>query len=280
MAPAVAVFVMLCLLFAVISLLATAIQLTTTGTATDWFAWALATLCTGTLVCSNVAYWAAHHKVTVGMVMPSIFSLIPATVISLAYTRAPTFGSIALWAILSISVIVLIAYMAGICLLRSAYADAPKPEQDAVIFVLGGSIQGGRPSITLARRLDRAAEILSTSHDCTLVLTGGPVPDDTRCEADYMADYLLEKGIRPESLILERRARNTAQNISYALALIDETDLTRQLCVITSDYHVRRALNEGRRCGVELVPIASQTPPVSRLQQWCREVLVTYLTLA
>ena len=88
-----------------------------------------------------------------------------------------------------------------------------------------------------------------------------------------MNDYLIRSGVDPQSLFLERAACNTAQNVRNSIEMLEEKGSSHQLCVLTSDYHIFRALREGRKHGVSLVPIACPTSKSSRLQQWSREVL-------
>ena len=68
-------------------------------------------------------------------------------------------------------------------------------------------------------------------------------------------------------------ARNTRENIERSCELLDACAFGGQRCVVTSDYHLLRALFEAQQVGVALVPIAAPTPPGTALQQWCREVL-------
>ena len=233
---------------------------------------------------SNMRYWASHRKTSVGMVPPAVASLAPASLAALLWAGANDVLTGLLWAALAVSsgTIAVCTFWFG--RLRSAYAHSEEPERTAVIIVLGGTIRNGMPCPTLVQRLVKAEELWQESPNRMLVLTGGPVPDDPsgKTEADYMADFLSLRGIPHTSMLLERKALDTAQNVRYSLArmeaLPDAEELEdRQHCVLTSNYHLYRAMEEGRALGVDLVPIACPTPPISRLQQWSREVLAILL---
>ncbi|MBR3158744.1 MAG: YdcF family protein [Atopobiaceae bacterium] len=234
---------------------------------------------------SNMCYWITHHKTNVGMLFPAIASIAPASLAALLWADLDGVLEGLLWVafVISCGTIALCVFWFG--RLHSVYAHAPKAEHDAIIIVLGGTIRNGLPCPTLVQRLKKAEELWHDSPDRMLVLTGGPVPDDPdeRTEADYMAGFLASHGVPRKSMLLERKALDTAQNICNSLALLEESQdgeavAGRQLCVLTSNYHLYRAVTEGRKHGVDLVPIACPTPPISCLQQWSREILAILLS--
>lgn len=245
------------------------------GTGLRWGLWPLALILWGLLVGSNLRYWVTHRKLSVGMIPPAIMSLAPsmAAAIYFVYLDLPMPLRWTCWILMIVALLLMAVFAVYFLQVRVVYARRPAVEDDAIIIVLGGTIRNGRPCATLLLRLDEASRLWQASHGHTFVVTGGPVRDDTLCEADYMAQALVASGIPAGRILLERRARNTAENMRNSLDLLAERDVKGQLCVLTSDYHLHRALREGRRCGVELVPIASPTPPNSRLQQWSQEVL-------
>ena len=278
MAPVVAVLFVLCTLAGLRPLVATAVRITPQHNALAWLAWSCAVIVWGVLVGLDLKYWISHGKTSTGMLPPTIASLVPATGVTLALVEAhePALG--ALWTAFGVSSAALIGLLVCFFVLYRASTRPHEIDRDAVVLVLGGAIRHGQPSETLLMRLRVATRLWHESPDRVLVLTGGPVPDDDRCEADYMFDELVESGVAPDSMLLERHARNTNENIRYSLQLIADANIRGQLCVLTSDYHIYRALREASYCGVELTPIASPTPPRSRLQQWSREAL-TFLVL-
>jgi uncharacterized SAM-binding protein YcdF (DUF218 family) len=109
-----------------------------------------------------------------------------------------------------------------------------------------------------------------------VVVTGGTTPDGSTTEAREMARYLRERGVRQACVLLEPTARNTRENIARSTELLDERGFSDQRCVVSSDYHLYRALRETRRLGQELTPIAAPTPPKSAVQQWYREALTIW----
>ena len=188
-------------------------------------------------------------------------------------------GSLVWWAFLLLAVPCLVVcdvfLLWAIRLMRAA-SKTSDVEGDAVIIVLGGLVRNGQPVPTVRERLRVAAELWRESPKRLLLLTGGPTPDGASTEAQVMASCLkLEEGVPQEALLLEPNAINTQQNLRNARQLIDQKGLTgRQICVVSSDYHLYRALALARNEGIEALGIPAPVPFRSRLQQWCREVLV------
>lgn len=222
---------------------------------------------------SNLVFFARHRRVSVGMVPPALASVAPAAA-SLLIGANPT-GAIRLACIVALAfscgIIALFAFW--FVRLRLAYHQKATITDDAAIIVLGGAVVNGEPRPTLARRLDVAFELCQHHTNRTLVLTGGPLHNEPGTEAMAMARYLQKRGIPASQMLLEQCARNTNENVAYSCALLDKTAIAGQRCVLTSEYHLYRAVQEGKRMGVELVPIPANTPWPGRLQQWCREVL-------
>lgn len=225
------------------------------------------------LTASNALYIAQHTHPTVGMAPVSVASLAPASASALL---APHLPGPLLW----LSFLVLLGSLAVICVfgfwfvrLRGAWSHRNAIGDKALVIVLGGTVVDGKPRPTLACRLDTAVQVCDEHTSAVLVLSGGPLANEAGCEAEAMERYVVAAGIPRERIIVEPRARNTRENILFSLELAGKRGLFDQRCVLTSDYHLYRAIQEGRRLGLELTPIPAPTPLNSRLQQWCREVL-------
>lgn len=235
-----------------------------------WLACALPAL---VLVASNLHYLRTHALTTVGMIPVALFSLLPALVSVLETGLLGTVGRLA--CTLAVAALGALALLFGwwALRLRRAYVAHPQLAPDAALIVLGGAIKRGRPCTTLALRLDVAARSWHESPTRLVVVTGGPTPSGATTEADEMARYLRAAGVDGQSILLERQARNTRENMTLSCKLLDARGFAGQRCVVSSDYHLWRALREARALGISLTPMAAPTPPASILQQWCREIL-------
>lgn len=240
-------------------------------------AWLACTGATLALQLSNLHYRRTHAVTTVGMMPVALFALAPACTVCLCVPGMPKAVRMALGLVLVCLVALILLFAFWFCRLRSVYSTRPDVSPTAAIIVLGGALRQGKPCRTLARRLDVALRYWQECPSRTLLPSGGPVPDGTTTEARAMARYLQDRGVPSTSLVLEAHARNTRENIERSCELLSEMGHVGQRCVVSSDYHLWRALREARRQGVELTPIPAPTPRGSALQQWCREVITILL---
>lgn len=150
-------------------------------------------------------------------------------------------------------------------------AATPAPAGLDCVIVLGAGLRpDGTPSEALRFRLDAALGYLEENEGTTCVVSGGQGFGEVRTEASSMADYLLERGLAPERLVLEERATTTAENIELSLPLVG--DMTASVGIVTNDFHVCRALGVARSLGLEDVHgIAAPSNPLYLPQSLLRE---------
>lgn len=139
-----------------------------------------------------------------------------------------------------------------------------------VIIVLGAQVKAdGTPSEALRRRLTVALE----SYQGQLIIACGAQGANEPCaEGDLMRDWLLERGVPPEDVIAETASFNTRENLAYARAIMQERGLSQAL-VVTSDYHVARALALCSQAGIEATGKGSPSKPEYFIKNHIREGL-------
>lgn len=124
------------------------------------------------------------------------------------------------------------------------------------IVVLGAQIRENGPSVALSKRLDRAAAYLEENPETLCVVSGGQGSNEPVTEASGMREYLLQKGIVPERIILEDQSRNTQQNLEFSRRLIPAE--VKKVGIVTSNFHVYRGTRLAKAQGFpEAVGIAA-----------------------
>jgi uncharacterized SAM-binding protein YcdF (DUF218 family) len=136
------------------------------------------------------------------------------------------------------------------------------PAADAIV-VLGGAIgtpDRRRPFPTLTDSSDRlwhAARLFRVGKAPLMVLSGGSDPAVAlTSEARAMQVFLTELGLPSEAMLLEERSRTTLQNAEFTAALLRERGL-RTVLLVTSAFHMRRAMGAFEAEGLRVVPAAS-----------------------
>ena len=70
-----------------------------------------------------------------------------------------------------------------------------------------------------------------------------------------MEKYLLEKGIPAEKIIREDKSATTFENLRNSKAIIDSQTGSKYTALVTSNYHVYRALRYCRKIGLKCTGI-------------------------
>lgn len=147
-----------------------------------------------------------------------------------------------------------------------------------VMVVLGCQVKPEGPSILLRDRLDEALAYLAEHPDMVVVVSGGQGPDEPTTEARAMADYLMERGVSGENILLEDRSHNTVQNLTYTRNLLEAEGYDLEdtpVLVVSNGFHLTRARMLAQRVGFgEISTLAAPTSHTpSRLHMYIREPL-------
>lgn len=161
-------------------------------------------------------------------------------------------------------------------LLTKTAAEEP-PEGIEHIIVLGAKINGEDLSLSLYYRVREALDYLKANENTKVIVAGGQGEGEWITEAEAMARYFIENGIEEERILKEERSTTTYENIKFSREIVG--DEVSELVVVTSDYHLYRALIIAKRQGFDAYPLAAETPWVVRGQLWVREYAAVLKTL-
>lgn len=148
----------------------------------------------------------------------------------------------------------------------------PAQAESDVIIVLGAQVkEDGTPSEALRRRLTAAHEAWQQKRQ-TIIVCGAQGANEPRAEGDVMREWLLERGVPQEDVVAETASFNTRQNLEYAKAIMAHRGLSQAL-IVTSDYHVARALVLCRQAGISATGKGSPSKPEYFIKNHFREGL-------
>lgn len=172
------------------------------------------------------------------------------------------------------------------------YRLLPRRRQYDYIIIHGAGLDGPRPTPLLAGRIDKALELWNKQHQHgKFVVSGGQGADEIVSEAQAMRDYLLEKGVPADAILMEDKSTTTWENLRYSLAIINAdratgvdatssaavassgdvtttaSDVSRTAAsrddfttaVVTSDFHVFRCAEYAHNLGIKADGIGSHT---------------------
>lgn len=131
------------------------------------------------------------------------------------------------------------------------------------IVVLGAGLVGSRVPPLLASRLDRALRLYRRDGEAgrspIIVVSGGQGADEEVSEAFAMRQYLLDRGVPDDDIVLEEQATTTEENLRYSKELLAGRGHTGRVVAVTNNYHVFRTAVLSRKQGLRLQVIGAPT---------------------
>lgn len=137
------------------------------------------------------------------------------------------------------------------------------------IVILGAGIIGTNVTPLLAARIEKGMELLNANPDALLIMSGGQGPGEDIPEGEAMASYAIEKGIVAEKIIKETKSVSTQENLRFSRQLMEKEN--PRIIVVTTAYHVFRALLHARQQGMKCVGYGSKTKWYFTLNALLRE---------
>ena len=172
------------------------------------------------------------------------------------YLRSPAFLGTSLIAVTviygSVSFLIFMIYSAFLMIIPRS------KDFDYVIIHGAGLIDGEKMSKLLQERLDKAILVYRKDPSPTkLIPSGGKGSDESISEAEAMKRYLLEQGIPESDIIMEDKSATTLENLKFSKNIIDSREGRKYTALVTSNYHVYRALRYCRKVGLKCKGIGS-----------------------
>ncbi len=144
------------------------------------------------------------------------------------------------------------------------------------IVVLGAGIIGKRVTPLLAARIDRGIQLLRRNPKALLIMSGGQGPGEDIPEGEAMAAYAVSKGVEAERILIENRSVSTEENLRFSRDLMRKE--RPRIVIVTTAYHVFRALILARKQGIRCVGFGAKTKWYFTLNALIRE-FIGYLWL-
>lgn len=157
------------------------------------------------------------------------------------------------------------AYLLNACLLwwePSPVHSASIPQSDVAIVLGGYSFYEGEVGRidfhSNADRLLTPLELYAQGHIEKILLSGGSSSLFRQgfSQQEMVQRYLYDLGLPLSDVLLERNSRNTHENATMTMALLDSLYTERpRLLLVTSAMHMRRSLGCFEKVGLDVVPL-------------------------
>ncbi len=130
----------------------------------------------------------------------------------------------------------------------------PPAPADAIVVFAGGVGESGKAGGGFQERVTQAIGLYRQGMAPRLIFSSGYV--FTLREAEVMKAVAVANGVPPEAIVLEEQAANTYQNVEFTRRILNEHGWKRVL-LVSSPYHMRRALLTWKKVAPEITVIAT-----------------------
>ena len=128
---------------------------------------------------------------------------------------------------------------------NTSRADDARPAQ--AIVVLGAAQYSGTPSPALAGRLDHALALYEEGMAPLIVVTGGGQEGDITTEAKTGYDYLRDRGVPDEEILLEVDGTSTYESLRAAQRFLEPRNVD-DVILVSDPSHSHRARDIAEDC--------------------------------
>jgi uncharacterized SAM-binding protein YcdF (DUF218 family) len=135
--------------------------------------------------------------------------------------------------------------------LEEAYPVTSKPEGDAIVILGGGAYNTGILKEDSTKRL-LTGFVLHKQTNLPIILSGG-ASIGTLPEAEIMKGLLLTLGVNKGKIYTDVNSKDTEENAQEVKKLCERLRC-RRVVLVSSAYHMRRAVLAFQKAGLEVVP--------------------------
>jgi uncharacterized SAM-binding protein YcdF (DUF218 family) len=158
-----------------------------------------------------------------------------------------------------------------------AYENTCRADEKANFVIVPGCgiFPDGRLTLTLKDRLDTACGYIQQHKNTICIVSGGKGKNEPFPEAQGMKEYLVLKGISPSMIIEEPDSHDTLENMAYCSEIMDRLfpGKEKTAVVVTSGFHVFRALLLANNNGIKASGISAPIPWYLAINDYMREYI-------
>lgn len=139
--------------------------------------------------------------------------------------------------------------------------NASELKADAIVVLAGDMKKRVFPGSDIevgGNRVIKAVRLFKRNAAPLIVMTGGSgdLFDPDFKEAELMRAFAVEFGVPKDKVLVETESRNTRENVLYTKKLLDKIQ-AKKVILVTSAFHLPRALGLLKKAGIHAVPVAS-----------------------
>lgn len=168
------------------------------------------------------------------------------------------------WFVTVLLTVVVGAGLLGGSLVVAIYMAARSNQERVVdaIVVMGAAQFNGRPSAVLKARLDTTVRIWEDGVAPVIIVTGGKMPGDQFTESEASRDYLVDKGVPEDAIVLENEGRTSKASLQR-VALIAKDRGIHSVLIVSDGFHLFRSKLIADRTGLDANGVPVSDSPIA-----------------
>ena len=112
------------------------------------------------------------------------------------------------------------------------------------IVVLGCMLRDCSPTDEMMGRVERAIQFASLVHPDVIIFSGGKTSQEcNKSESGAMLDLAIHDLPDETKAVIEEKSRTTVENAVYVRQILEESRFVGDLYIVTSCYHMIRAIS-------------------------------------
>lgn len=165
--------------------------------------------------------------------------------------------------VIAIAVLLLATVLTVLGFMAAIYIQARNDEARQVdaIVVMGAAQYNGRASSVLSARLDHALTLYEQGYAPVIIVTGGKLEGDVYTEAGVSEQYLLDRGVPQEAILMEDAGGDTWESMKAVGDIARGREIERVL-VVSDGFHLYRSERMAEAVGLEAYSSAAPDSPI------------------
>lgn len=165
--------------------------------------------------------------------------------------------------VIAIAVLLLTMVLVVLGFMVAIYAQARNDEarQADAIVVMGAAQYNGRPSNVLSARLDHALALYEQGYAPAIIVTGGKLEGDAYTEAGVGEQYLLDRGVPQDAILMEDEGEDTWESMQAVGDIADRRGIESVL-IVSDGFHLFRSERMAGAVGLDAYSSAAPDSPI------------------
>lgn len=180
-------------------------------------------------------------------------------------------------AVLAAGAAAIVGLVSGFAACEAAAKNGSLDGEADYLMILGCRVKVDKPDEMLALRANSAADFLLAHKNTVAVCCGGIVHEDQiKSEAQVIKDFLLDRGVEEERILLEDKSQTTFENFINAKKIIESrpNGKNAKIAFLSSEFHLLRASVIASLVGVDAQSVPAPSPKRGKALFYVYEGLV------